>query len=64
MFLSFEDYVWNLGPNNEIINSKNICRIRVGRKRIRIWMNYSSWNYVFIGKTEHNLRELKKLGVE
>lgn len=63
MFLILEDYVWGIGSKHEVINSRNICRIRISRKRIKIWTINHRWNYIYVGKTKHNMDELKKIEV-
>jgi hypothetical protein len=59
MILKLEDYVWAVGPSHEYINSDKIKRIRILKKRIKIYFN--TWNYIYVGNTEHNKKELKKL---
>ena len=59
MILKLEDQVLNYGASFEYINSDCIFRIRIKRKRIKIY--YGSYSYIFVGRTEHNMNELKKL---
>jgi len=61
MILKFEDYVFTTGPSYEYINSDHISRIRITRKRIKIYLNNHLYDYIFVGKTKHNMDELKKI---
>ena len=64
MMLKFEDFVYVGGPSQEYINSDRIFRIRLTRKRIRIYFSSSPFSYVFVEKNSHNMNELKKLDKE
>ena len=64
MILKFEDSIWNVGPSYEYINSDRIFRIRLTRKRIRIYFNSSFWSMIYFERTENNMNELKKLEKE
>ena len=64
MILKFEDFVYARGPSQEYINSDRIFRIRLSRKRIRIYFSSSPFSYVFVERNEHNMNELKKLDKE
>jgi hypothetical protein len=61
MLLKFEDDIFNYGASYEYINSEQIIRIRLLRKRIRIYLLGFRKNYIFIGRTKHNMDELKKI---
>jgi len=64
MILKFEDDIYTTGPRHEYINSDKIFRIRLTRKRIRIYTHTGAFSYIFVGRTEHNMNELKKLDKE
>ena len=61
MILKFEDYVYAVGHKHEYINSDKIWRIRLKRKRIYIYLSPSAFSYIYVGRTKHNMDELKKL---
>jgi len=63
VMLKFEDDIWNTNASYEYINSERIFRIRIRRKRIKIYMYPSTFNYIYIGKTKHNIEELKKINI-
>ena len=64
MILKFEDFVYAGGPSQEYINSDRIFRIRLTRKRIRIYFSSNAFSYVFVERNTHNMNELKKLDKE
>lgn len=61
--LKFEDQVFNIGPSFEYINPEKISRIRLTRKRIRIYLK-SQLNYIYVERTEKNMKELEKVGIK
>lgn len=61
MILKFEDDIWATGPHYEYINSDRIFRIRLNKKRIKIYMYPAIFNCIYVGRTKHNMEELKKL---
>ena len=63
MILKLEDDIFNSGPESEYINSEKIKRIRIGKKRIRIYLE-GTILYIYVGITKHNVEEFKKIGVE
>lgn len=60
MILKFEDYIYDVGSKYEYIDSSQIIRIRIKRKRIYIYLT-SLWNAVYIPSNKHNMEELKKI---
>ena len=62
MWLKLEDDVFNNGPSYEYVNSDRITRIRLTKKRIRLYT--STFSYIFVGRTKWNMREIKKLNPE
>jgi len=61
VMLKLEDYIWNSGPKYEYLNSEKIFRIRMMRKRIRIYYFPGIFSYIYVAKTKYNLMELGKI---
>ena len=62
--LKFEDYIFGTGASYEYINSDQIFRIRIARKRIYIWRRPKLFSFIFVEKNSHNLKELEKIGIK
>jgi len=60
MLLKFEDYIFAGGPTHEYINTDLILRVRLSRKRIRLYYRGSIFGYIFIARTKNNMDELRK----
>lgn len=63
VMLKFEDYIFGVGASYEYINSDQIFRIRITRKRIFIYKKPSAFSYIFVEKNSHNIKELEKIGI-
>jgi hypothetical protein len=61
MILKLEDDVYAFGASYEYVNTDNIFRIVITRKRIKIYSKGIFLSCVYVGKTKHNMKELKKL---
>jgi len=64
VMLKFEDYIFGVGSSHEYINSEQIFRIRIARKRIYIWRRPSMFGFIFVEKNSHNIKELEKIGIK
>jgi len=62
MWLKLEDFVYNNNPSYEYVNSDRITRIRLTKKRIRLYTSMLS--YIYVGRTKWNMKEIKKLNPE
>jgi hypothetical protein len=60
MILKLEEVVRPFGRTHEYINSERIFRVALLRKRIKIYYNANPFAYIYVGKTEHNIKQLKK----
>ena len=64
MMLKLEDDIYATNPCHEYINSDKIFRVRLTKKRIRIYKAPTIFNHIYVGRTKHNMEELKKIGIE
>jgi len=60
MIAKFEECVRPFGVVYEYVNMDNVFKIIIGRKRIKLYTHANPFFYVYVGKTEHNLRQLRK----
>jgi hypothetical protein len=61
MILKLEEVVNPFGVTHEYVNSDRIFKITVGRMRIRLYYSQNPFSYTYVGKTEKNMKELKKI---
>ena len=64
ILLELEDHIFKHNASYEYINTDQIKRIRITRKRIYIYP-FGTWAYIYVPKTKHNIEELKlKIGLD